>query len=777
MAKKLKNKRTVQAVIPFTGADKETDIIKTGKDTYSLTLNFTDINYQISREEDQEEVFDKYSKLINYFSDDFEVGINIINKPIDLGDIEKDILIKHKGDGLDIYRDEYNKIVADGLKSGKGNMKKELYMTVSTKAKNYEEANKKLDKVNKEIINGLKTIGSNARILSLEERLEAMHDYFNPDEAGLFKAGEVNTVKRHGLTVKNLIAPESFEFKSNYFKIGEKFARGLFIRVFPDSINDAFIDELIGTNLNMSISIHLRSMDKGKAISLARRQKSNMEAETIGREKKAIDNKSLEVRVPEELKEAYESAVQLLENLKKSNDKMFFTTISIVHIADTKEDLEEATEALKAIANQHGVKLGTLVEQQEEAMVNSLPLAINKLFVDRLLTTSEVSIFTPFGTQELLESDGSYYGKNSASGNTLLFNRKNLKAGHGFVLGTTGSGKSFYCKEEITNIMLTTCDDIVIIDPMGEYEPFVRELGGEVIKISTNSKNYINALEISENYGGDSQDAFLLKSEFVISMLNKLLGGHSGLTAVEMSIIDRCVSQVYRPYIASGYKKEALPTMLEFQECLNKQEEKEAKNLATSLEIYSKGSLSIFAKPTNVNINNRLVCFDLRDLGEQLQGLAYLVVLDSILNRLSNNKNKGVYTRLYADEFHVLTKNAQACSFFIKLYKMARKMGGIVTALTQQVSDVLANEELATTLSNSEFIILLSQGARERKTLAELLNISKTQLSFITNARVGSGLMVLGETSIIPFQNIIDTRTKLYKLMSTKVSDHVEEVV
>lgn len=765
------NKRSVQKIIPIVGADKETNIIRTSKNIYTTSLKFTDINYQISRDEDQEEIFDRYSKLINYFSDEFEMNVNVINRPIDLGNIEKDITIKHKGDNLDEYRDEYNKIVTDGLKSGKGNMKKELYMTISCKAKNYLEANKKLDKVNKECITSLKGIGSSAKVMTLEERLEVMHDYFNPNEIGMFNAIGIDKTKVHGLNIKNLIAPESFLFKINYFKVGNKFARGLFIRVFPDSLSDNFIDDLMSTNLNINLSIHLKSMDKGKAIALARKQKSNMETETINREKKAVDNKSLEVRIPEELKESYESAVQLLENLKKSNDKMFFTTICIVHFADNKEDLEGATETLKGIAAQHGVKLGTLIEQQEDAMINSLPLAINRLYIERLMTTSEVSIFTPFGTQELLERDGHYYGKNSASGNTLLFNRKNLKAGHGFVLGTTGSGKSFFCKEEIVNVMLTTDDDIIIIDPMEEYTEFVKELGGEVIKISTNSKNYINALQISESYGGDSQDAFLLKSEFVISMLNKLLGGHSGLNAVEMSIIDRCVTEVYRPYIASGYKKECLPTMLEFQECLNNQKEKEAKQLATSLEIYSKGSLSIFAKQTNVNINKRLICFDLKELGEQLQGLAYLVVLDLILNRLSTNKDKGKYTRLYADEFHVLTKNTQACTFFIKLYKMARKMGGIVTALTQQVSDVLENEELATTLSNSEFIILLSQGARERKVLAELLNISKTQLSFITNAESGYGLMVLGETSIIPFQNIIDNRTKLYKLMSTKINE------
>lgn len=772
MRKKVRNKKTAQSTIPIIGINKETGIFKANDGVYSVNMEFNDINYQTSREEDQLDVFNQYSRLLNYFGDDIGIQINIRNKPIDLGNLEDKISIDYKDDKLDKYRKEYNKIVSDGLKAGKGNMKKELTLTLSVKAKNYEDAYKKLDKPIRECMSAFKGMGSAVRKLSVAERLEKLHDFFNCDDIGTFNKENIDNIKRHGLSVRDLIAPEFFEFKANYFKMNDKFARTLFIKVFPDSLSDDFIDKLVGTNLNLSVAIHYKAIDKARTIKLALRQKSNMEAEAIGREKRNANDKVFETRIPEHLKESYESATKLLKSLKKSSDKAFFTTISIVHIADSKEELEEDTEMLRGIASQYGVKLGILVQQQEEGMINSLDLGINRLYIERLLTTSEASIFTPFGTQELLQEGGIYYGKNSSSGNTLLFNRKTLKAGHGITLGVTGSGKSFQAKQEITGVLFGTDDDIIIIDLTGEYIPYVEAMGGQVINISTKSNNFINALDISEDYGGSQQDAFLLKTEFVISMFDKLIGGHSGLSPIELSLIDRACRNVYEPYIVSGYDKEKIPTMVEFQECLCKMEEGEAKHLAASLEMYSKGSLSIFGKKTSININNRLVCYSLNDLGKTLQPLAYLVVLDNIINRLSSNQNRGIYTRIYADEFHIITKNKMAREFFIKLYKISRKLGGIVHALTQQVSDVLATEELATIVSNSEFIVLLNQSSKDRITLSKLLNISETQLSFIKNAPKGTGLLILGETCIIPFENIMDKETELYKLMTT----HLKEV-
>ena len=593
-----------------------------------------------------------------------------------------------------------------------------------------------------------------------------MHDMMNEHEIGLFKPEELRTDRKQGLTSKNAIAPTYMKFDLSYYKLNNRYYRGLFIKTYADTLDDRFIDELLSTNLELNISIYLDPLDKAKALELIRKKKADAEVEMLDRRKKALKNKSLEVYVPEELQESLDTTKELLENLKKNSDKMFYSTIIINHGASDKKKLDEDTKTLQRIANKHDIKLGTLMQQQEDCFRLSLPLGICSLSCGRFLTTTEAAIFTPFGVQELIQKNGLYYGKNSASGNTLIIDRRNTQgAGHGAYLGITGSGKSFAMKNEVIATALNTSEEIIMVDPLDDFGELTKRLGGEVIKISVDSENYINPFDFNASYGDGK--GINLKAEFLLSFFDKLLGGHSGLNIAEKSIIDRCITEVYRDYIASEYDPELVPTMKEFQEVLASQEEKEAKSLATSLEIYSKGSLSVFSHKTNINTENRIICYNLKDLGEALQEIAYLVIMDNIMSRLSFNGINNIPSRLYCDEFHLMINNKLTSEFFIKMFKIARHMHCIISVATQEVSNLLENDRIASTIANSSFLVLLNQNSREREKLAQMLNLSKSQLSYIKSSKKGTGLLILNETTIIPFENILDKNNKIYELIST----------
>lgn len=764
----------VLETIPYVGIDYETGLIKLDKDTYSMTLRFTDINYQIMKDDDQLDIFERYSKMLNYFSSDMKVLFSINNRKFDLGEIEQDIVISLKNDGLDDIRKDYNKILVDGIRKDKGNMKKELLLTITVKADSYNTAMEMLNKPLKDLENEFKGMGSILEKVEIEERLEIMHDIMNSNEIGLFNKKELSTDKKQGLTSKNSIAPSYMEFNLNHYKINERYYRGLFIKTYADTLDDKFIDEILATNLDLNISIYLDTLDKSTALEIIRAKKSAAEVELLDRRKKAIKNKQLEVMIPEELQESLDTTKELLDNLKKNSDKMFYTTIAIVHGASDKKSLDEDTKTLQRVASKHDIKLGTLFQQQEDCFKLSLPLGICNLSCGRLLTTTEVSIFTPFSGQELCQKGGLYYGKNSSSGNALIYDRrKSSGAGHGAILGKTGSGKSVCMKFEMASVFLNTDEQILVIDPLRDCVDLGKKLGAEIINISVDSKCYINPFDFTEYYGNGT--GILLKAEFLLSFFDKLLGGHSGLSISEKSILDRCITEVYRPYIASGYNKELIPTLKEFQQVLEAQPEKEAKSLATSMEIFSRGSLSVFSNRTNVDTSKRFVIFNLKSLGDSLQEIAYLVVLDNIVNRLAYNQQHNIPSRIYCDEVHLLTSNKLTAEFLIKIFKTARHSFCIATIATQEVTNLLENDRIASTIANSDFLQILNQNSNERNKVAKMLNLSKTQLSYIKGAKRGTGLLILNENTIIPFNNILDKNSKILELMKTDIKDKNKE--
>ena len=768
---KKNTKQTTINSIPYNNLDIDTGIFHLGKDKlgnrFSKTLKFTDINYLIAREDERNDIYARYSKTLNLLTDEVEALLQIVNRKADFKDIEEEVTVELKGDELDDIRDDYNRIIIDGLKEGKGNMKKELYLTLITHAKDFKEANRQFDKIVKELESEFKSFGSNLKEVSAHERLELIHDELNYDSVGDFKYEFTEKDRNRMKTSKAAIAPEYMKFDLNYYKINERYYRGMYLKSVGDVLDDEFIDDLLSTNTDMIISLYMKPLEKTKSIEAAKRKRTDASTEIMGRRRKAIKNKSLEAYIPEELQEIFDESTKLLENLKTNGDKLFNTTFAITLSAKDKDELELNTKSLQRIGGKHDVKLNILLNQQEEAFKLSLPLGVLELNTCRYFTTTEIGIFTPFGNQELLQKNGLYYGKNLGSGNSLIIDRRQtVGAGHGAFLGISGSGKSFFAKNEILNIFMNTDEEVIVIDLLEEFTELTSNLGGTIIELSSDSDMCINPFDLTKNYGGNGK-GLKLKSEFLLSFFNKLLGGHAGLGIAEKSILDRCIDLTYRNFIASGYDPNLTPTLKDFQEVLKEQEEKEAKVLATALEIYSKGSLSVFSGKTNIDTNNRMVCYNLNKLGEELQEIAYLVIIDNIMQRLSYNGKNNIPSRLYCDEVHMLLNNKTTSEFFIKLFKIARHMHSIISIMTQEVSNLLENDRIAATISNSSFLVLFNQNSREREKLTKLLQLSETQLGYIKAAKKGTGLLILNETSIIPFSNIISKNTSIYKMIST----------
>ncbi len=753
-------KKSTQNTLPYRMISDD-GIIEIEKGLYSKSVFFNDINYQISKDEDKLDIFTRYGQLLNYFDPSLDIQITINNKNINH---EHEILLKYKNDFLDKYRYEYNSVIKEQLEKGRNDITHEKYLTYTIRAANLKEARAAFTRYDDNIINNFKSIGSMSYALSGDDRVKILHDFLNPGNEELLQTN-IKDINLQGITTKDIIAPDSFKFKMDYFMMGDKYARAIFLKTFPGFLIDRFVAELTDFSFNMMLTINIKSIAPDKAIKLVKRQITSMEANKIEYQKRAVKSGySIDI-IPVELEHSIKQADELLDELMNKNQKMFIINLLLIHVADSLEDLNRDTEMIMSTARKYLCYMGKLKYQQEDALKSVLPVGINKLKIQRTLTTDSTSVLLPFTAQELFHPGGIYYGLNSISKNIILFDRKSLKNANGFILGTPGAGKSFITKKEIISVRLNTDDDIIVIDPEMEYNKLVRSFDGEVIKISANSNHYINPLDINEKYGGDDAP-IKVKAEFILSLFECLMGGNNGLTAKEKTIVDRCLRKTYAKYLQT-YNNSRIPTMLDFHRILEEQSEEEAKNLALSLEIYVKGSLSIFSEKTNINYNNRLVSYDISGLGEQLKTVGMLIILDNVWNRIVKNREFGRRTWLYVDESHLLFKNEYSANFLHKLFKRARKWYGIVTAVTQNVSELLSSEQAKTMLSNSDFMLLFNQSASDREELKKLLKISDTQMRYITSSEAGSGLLFTGDF-IVPFVDKYPANTRIYRLITTK---------
>ena len=762
--------QTAQQSIPYREMHKD-GICRVDGKQYNKTIAFGDINYQLAQNEDKTQIFDGYCDFLNYFDSTISVQLSFINKYGNMQDFEKAISIPDQDDDFNSIRVEYAEMMKNQLAKGNNGLVKMKYITFGIEAENIKEAKPKLERIEADIINNFKVLGVKAHSLNGIERLAVIHGQMHPDGTEKLMLDWADLAKT-GLSTKDYIAPTSFDFKSGRtFRMGTTIGAASFIQIIAPELTDRLLADFLNMDNAITVNMHINSIDQMEAIKTIKRKITDLDAMKITEQKKAVRaGYDMDV-IPTDIATYGEEAKNILKELQSRNERMFLVTVIVLNTAPTKRKLENLIFAASGIAQKYNCALKRLEFQQEQGLMSSLPLGVNQIEIQRGLTTSSTAIFVPFTTQELFQSgEASYYGLNALSNNLIMADRKSLKNPNGLILGTPGSGKSFSAKREMVNAFLITNDDIIIADPEGEYFPLVSRLGGQAIKLSPTSPHYLNPMDINADYA-DEEDPLTLKSDFILSMCELIVGGKEGLSPTEKTIIDRCVRLVYREYLADP-RPEKMPVLEDLYNLLRKQAEAEAQHVATALEIYVTGSLNIFNNRTNVNMSNRLVCFDIKELGKQLKKLGMLILQDAVWNRVTINRAAKRTTWFYIDEFHLLLKEEQTAAYSIEIWKRFRKWGGIPTGITQNVKDLLSSREIENIFENSDFILMLNQAGGDRQILAKQLGISPYQLSYVTQSAAGEGLLFHGNT-IIPFIDRFPKDTELYRIMTTKLDEVV----
>ena len=745
----------------------EDGIFLIGKNKYTKTFKFTDINYAVAGKSDKEGMFLKYSELLNSFDTGATSKLTINNRKINKLDFEKNISLKLSEDELDIYREEYNKILLEQA-TGSNNMTQEKYITVSVVKKDIEEARNYFSRISADMTNYLSQLGSKCIELDCNERLRILYDFYRVGEENYFNFDMLTNMKK-GHSFKDYICPDTIEFEKDYFKTGSRYGRVLFLKEYASFIKDSMVAELTETNKNSMLSIDILPIPMDEAVREVENRRLGVETNITNWQRRQNANNNFSAVIPYDLEQQRNESKEFLDDLTTRDQRMFVCVLTLVHTADTLEELDNTTESLLTTGRKHLCQMGVLKYQQLEALKTVLPFGERKINALRTLTTESLAVFMPFRVQEINHENGIFYGQNVISKNMIIADRKQLLNGNSFILGVSGSGKSFSAKNEIVSTILRNPDaDVIIIDPEREYTGLVNALKGEVVKISSTSNNHINAMDLNSEYG-DGANPVILKSEFILSLCEQLIGGNN-LGPKQKSIIDRCTASVYRHFQQGNYQGTP-PTLQDFREELLNQKESEAKEIALAIELFTNGSLNTFAKNTNVSTDSRLLCYDILDLGKQLLPIGMLVVLDSILNRITMNRAKGRNTFIFIDEIYLLFQHEYSANFLFTLWKRVRKYGAYCTGITQNVDDLLQSHTARTMLANSEFIVMLNQASTDRLELAKLLNISELQMNYITNVGAGQGLIKIG-SSLVPFINKFPTNTKLYKLMSTKPGEN-----
>ena len=734
---------------------------------YSKTVQFQDINYQLNQNEDKTAIFDSWCDFLNYFDSSIHFQLSFVNLAANKDSYAQTIAIPPRADAFNQLRTEYTKMLQTQLARGNNGLVKTKFITFGVEADNLKTAKPRLERIEIDILNNFKRLGVQAEPLNGHDRLKLIHDVLHMDEQEPFRFSW-DWLAPSGLSVKDFIAPSSFEFRTgSSFAVGKKYGRASFLQILAPELNDRMLADFLDMESSVIVSMHIQSVDQVKAIKTIKRKITDLDKMKIEEQKKAIRAGYDMDIIPSDLATYGNEAKKLLQELQSRNERMFLLTFIILNTAGSMQQLKNNVFQANSIAQKYNCQLTTLDFRQEEGLMSSLPLGLNEITIQRGLTTSSVAIFVPFTTQELFQTgkEALYCGINALSNNLIMVDRKLLKNPNGLILGTPGSGKSFSAKREIANVFLVTDDDIIICDPEAEYGPLVEHLHGQVIKISPTSTDYINPMDLNLNYS-DDENPLSLKSDFILSLCELIVGGKDGLMPVEKTIIDRCVRLVYRNYL-NDPRPENMPILGDLYEELRKQDEKEAQYIATALEIYVTGSLNVFNHQTNVDVHSRVVAYDIKELGKQLKKIGMLIVQDQVWNRVTVNREAHKSTRYYIDEMHLLLKEEQTASYTIEIWKRFRKWGGMPTGVTQNVKDLLSSREVENIFENSDYIYMLNQASGDRQILAKQLNISPHQLSYVTHSGEGEGLLFYGNI-ILPFVDRFPKDTELYRVLTTK---------
>ena len=758
---------TAQASIPYEAMYPD-GVCRVSPGVFSKCIAFEDVSYQLAQPETRTAIFEHLCDLYNYVDASIHVQFSFLNRKVDPEQYAKSFEIAPQGDDFDDIRAEYTGILQRQLVGGNNGIVKTKYMTYTIEADNLKAARARLNRIGLDLLGYFKTMGAVAHVMNGKERLCLLHGVFHPD-GELFNF-DWKWLAPSGLSTKDFVAPSSLCFgNAKTFGMGGKYGAVSFLQILAPELSDEMLADFLNTESGILLNLHVQAIDQTQAIKTIKRKITDLDAMKIAEQKKAVRSGYDMDILPSDLATYGEDAKKLLTKLQTRNERLFMLTFLVLNVADSRQKLSNDVFQAAGVAQKYNCSLVRLDYQQEQGLASSLPLGINQIKIQRGLTTSSVAVFVPFVTQELFQGGAAmYYGVNTKSNNMIMLDRKRARCPNGLRLGTPGSGKSMSCKSEIVSIFLCTADDIFICDPEAEYYPLVKRLHGQVIKLSPTSKDYVNPLDINLNYSEDD-NPLALKSDFVLSFCELVMGGKNGLEPIEKTVIDRAVQVIYRPYLADP-RPENMPILSDLHAALVAQHVPEADRVAQALDLYVSGSLNVFNHRTNVDIGNRLVCFDIKELGKQLKKLGMLIVQDQIWGRVTQNRSQGRETWFVCDEFHLLLREEQTAAYSAEIWKRFRKWGGIPTGATQNVKDLLSSPEIENILENSDFIVLLNQAAGDRKILAERLNLSAEQQKYIDNAEPGDGLLIY-ENIVLPFRNPIPKNTQLYKIMTTRLSE------
>lgn len=759
---------STQNSIPYKAMYRD-GICHTKDGRFSKTIRFYDINYQLAQNEDKTSIFESWCDFLNYFDSSIHFQLSFVNRHVGATEYQNIIGIPECGDEFDAIRQEYAGMLQKQLSKGNNGLQKVKYITFSIAAANYADAKQRLERVEEDIMGNFKVMGVRAESVDGYDRLKIMHDIFHGDTKEPFQFS-YDRLLDSGLCTKDFIAPTSLNFKPGHsFKMGTSVGAVSYLQILAPELTDKLLTQFLDIDSDMVMTLHIHSIDQAKAIKNVKSKITDLDRMKVEEQKKAVRSGYDMDILPSDLVTFGTDAKRLLEDLQNRNERMFLVTVMLMMTNTSRKKLESDMFQASSIAQQANCNLRRLDYRQEDALMSSLPLALNLIPIERGLTTSSTAIFVPFTTQELFQQgEALYYGLNALSNNMIMVDRRKLKNPNGLILGTPGSGKSFSAKREITNVFLVCAQDsILICDPESEYAPLVHALHGQVVKIAANSRDFINPLDINMNYSEDDSPLHL-KSEFILSLFELILG-KNGIEGEERSIIDQAIRAVYEPYMTDP-RPEKTPILEDLYDYFLAYDHPKAKRIAMTMEIYVHGSLNVFNHRTNIDLTNRLICFDIKDLGKQLKKLGMLIVQDQVWGRVTENRTAHRHTWFYCDEFHLLLKEEQTAAYSVEIWKRFRKWGGIPTAITQNVKDLLASREVENILENSDFIYMLNQASGDRQILAKALSISNHQLSYVTNSSEGEGLLFYGNV-IIPFRDKFPKDTALYRIMSTKLSE------
>lgn len=747
----------------------ENGIFEVARNRFSKCYRFQDINYTTTNEIEQIDIFERYCKFLNSLDVSFKITIN--NKNKDMEQVRDFVFLQDMDDGFNHFRKAYNDIMERKIHEGRQGIEQERYLTITIERKNFEEAKAQFATIEASIHKAFNELGAEIVPLTGNERIKVLHDFYHLGEENSFDF-DIKTARKVGADFRNDLCNKMMQFYPDYFKDEKKFCRALFIKKYPSSLSDRFLNEITSLPVHSITSIDVVPIPKDMTTKVLQKKYLGIESDIIKQQRVRNKNNDFSSEISYNKRIEKKEIEEIMDDVRENDQCLYYVAVTIILMADSKEELDSMTETVETIGKRNSVTIEEHYLKQREALNTALPIGVRQVETMRTMLTQSLAVLMPFNVQELNDGSGCYYGINQVSKNINIGNRKKLINGNGFVFGVPGSGKSHFCKMELGQVFLGGEDEIIIIDPMNEYFDIAHTYGGTVVNMSTYTDNYVNPLDMDvwSLDLNDSKGMIREKGEFMLGLCEQCMG--ESLNSRQKSIIDRCVRKLYIEIARS--REKYVPVMSDFYDILMNQPEEEAKDIALSLELFVNGSLNIFNHQTNVDVDNRFTVYGIRDLGTELSPITMLVMMESIQNRIIENGKRGIATWLYIDEFHVLLNSEYSAKYLQQLWKKVRKQGGLCTGITQNVVDLLQNYTATTMLANSEFVALLKQANTDSSKMAAVIGVSEAQLRFVTNTQSGMGLMKCGNV-VIPFDNTIEKGTDLYNLYNTNIHEKIAQ--